>query len=245
MFKLIFVLRKRAAVFFVAVGAAAALACFNFAGEDALVFSKSNGKIIVVDPGHGEPDGGAVGSGGTVESTLNLKVAKKLQSQLTKRGYTVIMTRSDEKGLFDEGKKSIREKKRADMEKRLEIINNSDADFFVSIHMNMFRDKNQHGAEVIFSDKFSDSLLLAELIQAELKAIDPQNQPRSVKKHDGSVFLLKNARIPALLVECGFISNPREEALLNDSDYQDRIACAVCDGIVEYYRSIEGRKAEL
>lgn len=239
---MILILRKKVVVLCAAIAVVSALTIFSFGGRDVPIFSKSNGKVIVIDAGHGDPDGGAVGSAGTIESSLNLKVAKKLESQLSKRGYTIIMTRKDENGLNTDKSKSIKEKKREDMSKRLEIINSSDADLFVSIHMNLFQEKKYRGAEVIYSDKFENALLLAELIQAELKAIDPENQTRSVKKHDGGIYLLKNAEIPSVLVECGFISNPQEEALLKDKEYQERIACAICDGITEYYRSIEGRK---
>ncbi len=238
---MILILRKKLIILCGVILAFTVFSLSFFTGSDVPIFSVSNGKIIVLDPGHGAPDGGAVGYAGTVESGLNLAVAKKLKSQLEKRGYTIIMTRTDENGLQTNKSESIREKKREDMNERLRIINNSEADLFVSIHMNLFRDKKYRGAEVIYADKFENSLLLAELIQAELKAIDPENQTRQVKKHDGSIFLLKNAEIPAVLVECGFISNPEEEKLLKDKDYQYRVACAICDGITEYYKSIEGR----
>lgn len=214
----------------------------SFENRDVPIFSKSNGRIIVIDAGHGEPDGGAVGASGTVESVLNLAVAEKLQSQLEKRGFTIIMTRRDENELYTEKSTTIREKKKEDMKNRVEIINNSGADMLVSIHMNVFKDKSYRGAEVLYSEKFENALLLAELIQAEINAIDSENQTRGTQKADSGLYMMKNAEIPAVLVECGFISNPEEEKLLNDNSYQERIAAAICDGITEYYRSVEGRK---
>ncbi len=220
-----------------------AIAAFcSFSRHDVPIFSKSNGKTIVIDAGHGEPDGGAVGANGTVESVLNLAVAKKLKGQLEKRGFTIIMTRQDENELYTEKSASIKEKKREDMKKRVEIINGSDADMLVSIHMNIYKDSKYRGAEVLYAEKFENALLLAELIQAEINAIDPENQTRSVHKADSGLYIMKNAEIPAVLVECGFISNPEEERLLKDKDYQERIAAGICDGITEYYRSIDGRE---
>ena len=239
------VLRKRTVILAGLIAVSAAVAGLSFARKDVPIFSKTNGRIIVLDAGHGDPDGGAVSSRGTVESDLNLSVAKLLEKQLVSRGYTVIMTRETKNGIHSEGAKSIRQKKREDMEKRLELVNSSGADIFVSIHMNLFQNEKYRGAEVLYSEKFENSPLLAELIQAELKAIDPENQTRQAKKADGGIYLLKNAEIPAVLVECGFLSNPEEEKLLKDKAYQERLAGAVCDGIVEYYRSIQERVSDI
>ena len=239
------VLKKRTIVLAGLLIISAVIVSLSLTRKDVPIFSKSNGHIIVLDAGHGDPDGGAVSKRGTVESDLNLSVAKLLKSQLEDRGYRVVMTREDENGLYTEKSKSIKEKKKEDMNKRLEIANSSGADLFVSIHMNMFEREKYRGAEVLYSDKFENSLLLAELIQAELVAIDPENQTRTTKKADGSIFLMKNAEIPAVLVECGFISNLEEEKLLKDTDYRRRLASAICDGIVEYYRSIQERVKEI
>ncbi len=239
------VLKKRTAVLTGLMLMSAVIMLVSFRDADVPIFSKSNAKIIVLDPGHGEPDGGAVSKRGTVESSLNLSVAKKLKKQLEGRGYTVIMTREDENGIYTEKSRSIKEKKKEDMQNRLKIINTSGADLVISIHMNLFRGEKYRGAEVLYSPNFENSLLLAELIQGELKAIDPENQTRNVKKSDGDIYLLKNARIPAVLVECGFISNPDEEKLLKDKEYQQRLAYAICDGTMEYYRSIQGRVNEI
>ena len=147
----------------------------------------------------------------------------------------MIMTREDENGIHSPSARGIREKKRDDMHKRLEIANESGADLFISIHMNQFSAEKYRGAEVLYSDKFENSLLLAELIQAQLKEIDPENQTRTVKKADGNIFLLKNAEIPAVLVECGFLSNQAEEKLLKSESYQKKLAVAIADGVEEYY----------
>ena len=239
------VLRKRTIILTGLILISAAVVSLSFAAKEVPIFSKSNGRIVVIDAGHGDPDGGAVSKRGTVESELNLKVAQLLEKQLGSRGYKVIMTRETEDGIHTEKSKTIREKKKEDMQNRLEIVNSSGADIFVSIHMNLFQSEKYRGAEVLYSDKFENSLLLAELIQAELVAIDPDNQPRQTKKADSSIFLMKNAEIPAVLVECGFLSNVEEEKLLKDEEYQERLAGAICDGIVQYYRSIQERVKEI
>lgn len=225
---------------------AAALALASLSGNRAEPsFADADKKTIVLDAGHGDPDGGAIGATGSVESTLNLSVAKKLKSKLEKKGFTVIMTREDENGIHSEATQGIREKKREDMHKRLEIANGSDADLFVSIHMNQFNAEKYRGAEVLYSDRFENALLLAELIQARLKELDPENQTRSVKKADGSIFLLKNAEIPAVLVECGFLSNPAEEKLLKSEGYQKKVAEAIAGGVEEYYACAGERSKKL
>ncbi len=242
---MLLVLRKRTLILAGLVIISGLVMSLSFARKEVPIFSKTNGRVIVLDAGHGDPDGGAVSPRGTVESELNLTVAQLLEKQLVSRGYTVIMTRETPNGIYTDESKSIREKKREDMKNRLKIINSSGADIFVSIHMNLFRSEKYRGAEVLYSEKFENSPLLAELIQAELVAIDPENQTRQAKAADSGIYLLKNAEIPAVLVECGFLSNPGEEKLLKDRDYQDRLAGAICDGIVEYYRSIQERVNEI
>ena len=239
------VLRKRTIILAGLILFSAVVVSLSFAGKEVPIFSKSNGRVVVIDAGHGDPDGGAVSKRGTVESELNLAVAQRLKEQLSSRGYKVIMTRETDEGIHTEKSRTIREKKKEDMYNRLDIINSSNADIFVSIHMNLFKSEKYKGAEVLYSDKFENSMLLAELIQAELVAIDPENQTRQTKKDDGSIFLLKSAEIPAVLVECGFISNIEEEKLLKDEEYQQRLAGAICDGIVQYYRSIQERVKEI
>lgn len=205
--------------------------------KEVISFAHPNSKIIVVDAGHGWPDGGAVGKSGTVECELNLAVAQKLQREMVERGYSVIMTRDGKNGIYDDENASIRVKKKSDMKKRLDLLNTSHADIFVSIHMNNFPQSKYRGSEVIYSENYLQSALLAELIHKEMIAIDPAVKPREVKKAEKTLFLLKNAQIPAVIVECGFLSNPEDEKLLNDESYQDRISAAICQGIVKYYEN--------
>ncbi len=194
-------------------------------------FNHENARCIIIDPGHGIPDGGAVSKAGITESPINLQIALKLKEELTERGYNVILTREDENGLD--------KKKRQDMNMRLDIMKTTSADMFVSIHINKFSQSKYRGAEVLYSPNYIQSTLLAQLIMDNIKLIDPVNQSRSIKEADKSLFLMKNATLPAVIVECGFLSNPEEEKLLTDKSYQTRIAVAICDGIIEYYKNVE------
>lgn len=203
--------------------------------EQKSVFSQSPTKRIIIDAGHGFPDGGAIGMTGTIESTLNLKIALTVENLLKKKGYDVIMTRNDENSLSEEGK-SISEKKRNDMKKRLDIINNSDADIFVSIHMNKYNDSRYRGAQVIYSRNFTQSETLASHIQSKLCQLSENKSKRTHLEAPKSIYLLKNANIPAVIVECGFLSNFEEEQLLITEEYRKEIAKAIVSGIENYYQ---------
>jgi len=225
---LIIVIRRGALILFFGIVIIIIALAMRGGSKEAISFNHQNIKSVIIDPGHGEPDGGAVGKSGSIESELNLKIALKLRDELTERGYSVTMTREDSAGLD--------KKKKADMKKRLEIMKETPSDIFVSIHMNKFVQSKYRGAEVLYSDNFIQSSLLAELIMSEIREINPKEQTRSVKKAESSLYLMKNAVLPAVIVECGFLSNAEEEALLLDEKYQSRIASAICDGIISYYK---------
>lgn len=205
--------------------------CFAGRSAEVISFNHENNKCIIIDPGHGSPDGGAVGKSGTVESDLNLQVSLLLAEELEERGFNVVLTRQDENGLD--------KKKKTDMNMRLELMKNSKADMFVSIHMNKFHHSKYRGAEILYSNNFIQSTLLAQLIMDNIKEIDPKNQTRNIKEAEKSLFLMKNATLPAVIVECGFLSNIEEEALLSSESYQARLSSAICDGILEYYKNIK------
>lgn len=191
-------------------------------------------KVIVIDAGHGTPDGGAVAEDGTSEKDINLDVANKLRTLLEKTGAYVIMTRLDDNAVCDDLNAKIREIKRADLKNRRDIRDSSEADIFVSIHMNKFEKPQYYGAQVFYSDTPEGSKKLAESIQNELiNLADPSNS-RSPKKADG-IFILKNSFIPSVLVECGFLSNPAEREKLKTDEYRDTLAWSIYCGIVKFF----------
>lgn len=194
-----------------------------------------NSKIVIIDAGHGEPDGGAVGGDGTKEAALNLSVAKKLNTLLLKADIKTVMTRSYDEGIQDKSAKTITEKKRSDLHKRREIQENIGADIFCSIHMNHFSQAKYHGAQVVYDGKNAESKKLAECIQSAIVEFADPDNTRLAMASDGGIYLLKNAPIPSVIVECGFMSNKEELAKLKTDEYQNKIAWAVYKGIEKFY----------
>ena len=192
-----------------------------------------SGITVVVDAGHGIPDGGAVGVDGTIEQEINLKIAKKLQEVLEGKGIRTIMTRSDKTALSSESK-NIRKMKREDMEKRLEVMKKSKADLFISVHMNYFPGENVNGLRIFYSANHGEIKPLAEKIQLKMSEVTVA-KTTAVKAADKTLFLMKNPPLPAILAECGFLSNAEEEKKLNNEDYQSRLAWAIADAIEKYY----------
>ena len=196
-------------------------------------FASKNTLTIIVDAGHGIPDGGAVGVSGSVEQKINLDIALKLKEVLEGKGIRVIMTRESENGLWDDENQSIRQKKVSDMNNRLDIMKESHADLFISIHMNSYPNHKTSGLRVFYAPNHSEIKPLAENIQIRMQDITGANTT-VVKSADKTLFLMKNPPIPAILVECGFISNPTEEKKLQEADYQARLAWAMADAIEKY-----------
>ena len=233
---MIVILKKRnafliAAIFFLSVYIAGAIVnSFAFSRRVSL---SCYGKKIVLDAGHGEPDGGAVGKTGVKEQELNLKIAKILQGFLEQCGMEVVMTRADEQGIYDSDG-TIRQKKRSDMTNREKLMNNSGADMFLSIHMNKFTDSKYSGPQVFYSPD-DESKELAQILQDELIAVLHPESQREIKKATNDIYLLKKAQIPAALIECGFLSNDDEEEKLKDDEYQKKIAWAIYCGIIKYF----------
>lgn len=197
------------------------------------VFSPSCGKTVIIDAGHGEPDGGALADDGTCEEKINLEISKKLSAILEEKCYNVIMTRETSEGIYSSGK-SVKEKKLSDMHNREKIMNSSGADIFVSIHMNKFSDPKIFGAQVFYSAGNEDSKRLAESIQSELLGLD-ENNKRVAKEAENSIYLMKKAKLPAVIAECGFLSNPNECKKLKTDEYKTEVANAIYRGIENYF----------
>lgn len=193
-------------------------------------FSVKNRFCVVLDAGHGSPDGGAVGINGTLEKDINLDVVLKLRQILENRGMKVILTREGDSGIFDSNAETIHEKKVSDMKRRLDIINNSNADLFISVHMNSFTDTTSNGLHVFYSRNHPQAEETAIRIQKKISSLTGA-KTHVVKTASESLYLMKNPVPPSVLVECGFISNPEEEKLLNDENYRAKIAFAIAEAI--------------
>lgn len=191
---------------------------------------------IIIDAGHGGFDGGASTSDGTNEKDLNLQIALKVRDFAEIFGYKTVMTRKTDRALCD-GISATRKNKVADMKNRLSVIKNNDDAIFVSIHINKFEAASVKGAQVFFSPNNENSMLLSENIQSSIAShLQPDNK-RVIKKSGNEIFLLKNAQIPAVLVECGFLSNPQELSALKNNIYQSKLAFSIVLGINSYYNS--------
>ena len=183
------------------------------------------GKTVVIDAGHGGIDGGVVGATtSTKESDINLAIARSLRHFLKTQGYDVVMTRSTTDGLYG---MTTKNKKLKDMQERQKIIENANADLMVSVHCNSYPRGDQTGAQVFYAPGSEDGKLKAEQMQSVLCAmLDTTRVAMS-----GDYFILQCSATPSLLVECGFLTTPKEEKLLVSSSYQEKVAYAVFTGI--------------
>lgn len=188
------------------------------------------GRIIAVDAGHGGYDGGARAPCGRWEKEYNLVVAKALQRELTARGAQVVMTREGDYALCDKNP-PIR-KKRQDMERRAALVLGAGAELLVSIHMNEYRDAGQSGPQVFCRADCPAGRQLAETIQAAMIGALAPKKKRAASAGD---FYILSLGVPSALVECGFLSNAAEEALLRQDAYCARVAAAIADGIAGYF----------
>ena len=187
-------------------------------------------KVIVIDAGHGGIDPGKIGIHGEQEKEINLKIAEILKTFLELDGYEVVMTRTEDGGLYDENTSN---KKVQDMKRRIEVIEEADPILVVSIHQNSYSEEYVKGAQVFYYGESQEGKELAEVLQKSLVAeLDKENH-RTAKANE-SYYLLKKTESPTVIVECGFLSNSQEAELLSDAEYQQKVAVAISKGIENY-----------
>ena len=192
--------------------------------------------VIILDAGHGTPDGGAVSNDGlTIESELNLEIVLKLQKLLESSGCTVILTRSDENGIYESDANTIRKQKISDMKNRVLIANNSNAELFVSIHMNKLEQIQYSGWQTFYKNNDSTSKDIAQTIQLSLNHFMKKENKREIKSISG-IYLTKHVEIPLVLIECGFLSNIEETQLLKNETYQNELAWSIYMGLMDYFK---------
>ncbi len=199
--------------------------------------STNNGAptTVIIDAGHGGEDGGAIGVDGIIEKDLNLPIALEVAKLLKKDGINVVLTRDGDYSIHSDEATSIREKKVSDIHNRFAIIEDTDDCIFVSIHMNHYDSQSCSGAQTFYSDNNDESNILAQAIQSSIKKdLQPTNE-RQIKPATSSIYLLYYAQVPAVLVECGFISNPKESKQLQDEMYQKDMAKSIYKGILDYF----------
>lgn len=192
-------------------------------------------KVIVLDAGHGRRRPEEVQLLiGLSEAGINLNIALKVQNLLEQAGSTVILTRSDDNGIYDLDKKTLREKKVSDIKNRVKIGNESEADIFVSIHMNKIPETQYWGWQTFLKKDDEKSKMLAKCLQSGLnETIQKENKRESLKIEN--VYIIEHVEIPTAIVECGFLSNEEEKELLKTNEYQDKLAWGIYIGIMDYF----------
>ncbi|WP_242876377.1 N-acetylmuramoyl-L-alanine amidase [Desulfosporosinus hippei] len=196
------------------------------------VFSSNlKDKVIVIDPGHGGADPGAQNSG-LKEKDINLDISLRLGKVLESKGCKVILTRETDKDYFLPGFVKGRMAKRAELNQRIQIASENNADLFISIHANSFPQRNSYGMETYYHLKSSSGKALAEVIHEQLNQVQPDNKRRAKA---GDYYLINQAEMPSVIVEVGFISNARERKLLSSDDYRNQVANAIGTGVEKYF----------
>jgi N-acetylmuramoyl-L-alanine amidase len=191
-----------------------------------------SGKIIILDAGHGGPDGGA-NVQSVLEKEIALKVTFKIRDFLQEHGALVIMTREDDSDLANESTKGIRNRKREDLQNRVKMINDSEADLFLSVHLNAFPSPRWKGAQTFYTKRYEENEQVAKFIQAEIKR-NLENTNREAKPIE-NIYLMRNAQKPGALVEIGFLSNSEDRANLLKESYQEKISASVYKGVLRYF----------
>ncbi len=228
------------------ISVAAAILCFALGrlalglgdrGRDADAAPGGDRVRVVIDAGHGGEDGGTSGSDGTVEKDVNLKIALIVRDILASNGVGVVMTREDDRLLYDAygdlsdyaGKKKV-----YDLRNRLRIAEEHPGAALVSIHMNAFSGKQYSGLQVYYSPNDAESARLAGLVQSTVRSYIQPDNDRETKRAGSSIYLLNRIKSPAVLIECGFLSNAEECGKLNDPAYCQALALAISSAIMEF-----------
>lgn len=186
--------------------------------------------IVAIDPGHGGFDPGKVGISGSLEKDINLAISFKVRKKLEKKGVQVVMTRTTDDAICNP---EDRNKKMTDMRNRVEIINASNAAIAVSIHQNSFTDNSSKGAQVFYYTGSKEGEKLAKILQNQIRETVGDNN-RRMEKANSDYYVLRKVNCPIVIVECGFLSNPGEEALLGEEDYQEKMAQGITEGILQF-----------
>ncbi len=192
----------------------------------------NEGAIIILDAGHGGEDAGAIGTNGVLEKDLNLSLVQTLAALLRGAGYTVVETRTEDQLLYSPDTKKGH-KKQSDLENRLAFTDLYPNSVLISIHMNTFPNSTCQGVQVWYSQNRAESAALAAGVQSKVKALLQSENNRKTKAATSSIFLLRHARVPAILVECGFLSTPAECERLCDETYRKMLALCLFEAICE------------
>lgn len=189
--------------------------------------------VIIIDAGHGGEDGGAVAVDGTYEKDINLQIALKINDILSIFGYKTHLIRTTDTAIHTSGD-SIRQRKISDIHNRADTMNLYENCIYLSIHQNKYEDSRIWGAQTFYSANFDESREIAQFIQNAVSSQLQPNNKRQIKKSGTDIYVLYNATKPAVMVECGFVSNQNELNQLKDSSYQNNMALSIATGIINY-----------
>ena len=203
--------------------------------EETISLNSKECKTIIIDPGHGGEDCGAIGVTGIYEKDLNMQISKKLGDYLRAAGYNVIYTRTEDKLLYTEEENIKGMRKIYDLKNRTNIANSYSDAIFISIHMNSYGNENCSGLQVYHTPGNEEAKKLALNVQSSVKSSLQANNKRTIKSGE-NIFLLENSANPAILIECGFISNTEESTKLSEKEYQKELCFSILCGIIEYVK---------
>ncbi len=202
---------------------------------DVNAYQLSNKPTIIIDAGHGGEDGGAVSVTGELEKNINLKIAKKLNTFLLSAGYNTKMSRNSDKLVLSDDEPYS---KRLDLQNRADIFNSSQNNIVISIHQNKFTQPQYYGTQIFYSQNNSKSEYLAENIKNSVVTLLQNENTRECKKAGSEILILNKSNVPTVLVECGFLSNEAEAKLLDEEEYQNKIAYSIFLGILEFEKTV-------
>ena len=186
---------------------------------------------IVIDPGHGGVDGGAISCAGTPESKINLEICLRLNDLLHFVGYPTVMIRTEDVSVYTTGD-TIAQKKRSDLKERARLTNSTENPILLSIHQNLFLDSRYSGAQVFYAQTKGSQALAKKLQEKLVDALNPGSNRK--EKRSSGVYLMEHIQCPGVLIECGFLSNPEEEAKLKTKPYQQKLCSVIVSAVSEY-----------
>ncbi len=190
--------------------------------------------LIILDAGHGGIDGGCTSAEGVPEKGINLSILLRLRDLLEISGYEVVVTRDSDISIHDKGVEGIANQKSSDMDNRLAIFNSDDNAVCLSVHQNQFTDPKYSGAQMFYSSSNDSSEALARSLQTSFAELLQPDNTREIKECGKELFLCYYSKNPTVMVECGFLSNPEEAALLNTEEYQTKVALTIFSGLTDY-----------
>lgn len=196
-------------------------------------------QTVIIDAGHGGEDGGTQSNDGMLEKDINLDIALRLKELLESKGINVILTRDTDTLLYDRNTNYMGRKKLLDAQARLKIAEDNPNAIFISIHQNAYSDPQYSGLQVWYSGNNKNSLNLAQIVQDNVKAkLQPENN-RQIKLSGSNIYLMEHIKNPAILIECGFLSNPAEAKKLSDNTYRQNLCQVIFDAAIEYLNNYE------